>query len=71
MVRDLLRSMPQLQICVVDIDAYDAPVVLHNDSRGFGRRMHLGVEITESSTNKQHHLSTSFYVVFQSIISHG
>ena len=26
-------------------------------SRGFGRRMHLGVEVTESSTNKQHHLS--------------
>ena len=25
--------------------------------RGFGRRMHLGVEVTESSTNKQHHLS--------------
>jgi hypothetical protein len=25
-------------------------------SRGFGRRMHLGVEVTESSTNKQHHL---------------
>jgi hypothetical protein len=28
-------------------------------SRGFGRRMHLGVEVTESSTNKQHHLSVS------------
>jgi len=26
-------------------------------SRGFGRRIHLGVEVTESSTNKQHHLS--------------
>jgi hypothetical protein len=26
-------------------------------SRGLGRRMHLGVEVTESSTNKQHHLS--------------
>ena len=25
-------------------------------SRGLGRRMHLGVEVTESSTNKQHHL---------------
>ena len=26
-------------------------------SRGLGWRMHLGVEVTESSTNKQHHLS--------------
>jgi hypothetical protein len=26
-------------------------------SRGLGRRMHLGVEVTESSPNKQHHLS--------------
>ena len=26
-------------------------------SRGLGRRMHLTVEVTESSTNKQHHLS--------------
>ena len=26
-------------------------------SRGLGRRMLLGVEVTESSTNKQHHLS--------------
>ena len=24
-------------------------------SRGLGRRIHLGVEVTESSTNKQHH----------------
>ena len=24
--------------------------------RGLGRRMHLGVEVTESSTNEQHHL---------------
>jgi hypothetical protein len=28
-------------------------------SRGLGRRMHLGVEVTESSTNKQHDLSVS------------
>jgi len=69
MVRDLLRSMPQLQICVVDIDAYDATVVLHNDSRGFGRRMHLGVEITESSTNKQHHLSTGITIVTRNALS--
>jgi hypothetical protein len=26
-------------------------------SRGLGWRMHLGVEVTELSTNKQHHLS--------------
>ena len=25
-------------------------------SRGLGWRMHLGVEVTELSTNKQHHL---------------
>jgi hypothetical protein len=31
-------------------------------SRGFGRRMHLGVEVTESSTNKQHHLSYTIFV---------
>ena len=27
-------------------------------SRGLGWRMHLGVEVTELSTNKQHHLTT-------------
>jgi hypothetical protein len=27
--------------------------------RGLGWRMHCGVEVTESSTNKQHHLDTS------------
>jgi hypothetical protein len=26
-------------------------------TRGLGWRMHCGVEVTESSTNKQHHLS--------------
>jgi hypothetical protein len=28
-------------------------------TRGLGWRMHCGVEVTESSTNKQHHLSLS------------
>jgi hypothetical protein len=27
-------------------------------TRGLGWRIHCGVEVTESSTNKQHHLST-------------
>ncbi len=27
------------------------------DTRGLGWRMYCGVEVTESSTNKQHHLS--------------
>jgi hypothetical protein len=27
-------------------------------TRGLGWRMHCGVEVTESSTNKQHHLSS-------------
>jgi hypothetical protein len=27
-------------------------------TRGLGWRMHCGLEVTESSTNKQHHLST-------------
>jgi hypothetical protein len=31
-------------------------------SRGLGCRMHLGVEVTELSTNKQHHLSLELEV---------
>ena len=31
-------------------------------TRGLGWRMHCGVEVTESSTNKQHHLSLATYV---------
>jgi hypothetical protein len=31
-------------------------------TRGIGWRMHCGVEVTESSTNKQHHLSFSRFV---------
>ena len=30
---------------------------LRGYTRGLGWRMHCGVEVTESSTNKQHHLS--------------
>jgi hypothetical protein len=30
-------------------------------TRGLGWRMHCGVEVTESSTNKQHHLSKVIY----------
>ena len=29
---------------------------LHRYTRGLGWRMHCGAEVTESSTNKQHHL---------------
>ena len=29
-------------------------------TRGLGWRMHCGAEVTESSTNKQHHLSLSY-----------
>jgi hypothetical protein len=30
-------------------------------TRGLGWRMHYSAEVTESSTNKQHHLSAHFY----------
>ena len=32
-------------------------------TRGLGWRMHCGVEVTESSTNKQHHVAVSDTVV--------
>jgi hypothetical protein len=32
-------------------------------TRGLGWRMHCGAEVTESSTNKQHHLSTRTHCV--------
>ena len=35
-------------------------------SRGLGRRMHLGVEVTESSTNKQHHLGNDLQQILDS-----
>jgi hypothetical protein len=31
-------------------------------TRGLGWRMHCGVDVTESSTNKQHHLSTTIFM---------
>ena len=35
-------------------------------TRGLGWRMHCGAEVTESSTNKQHHLSA--LLIFQSTL---
>ena len=38
-------------------------------SRGLGWRMHLGVEVTELSTNKQHHLSHTLNLALYNVDS--
>jgi hypothetical protein len=37
-------------------------------TRGLGWRMHCGAEVTESSTNKQHHLSTAVCFIYSSLV---
>ena len=39
------------------------------NSRGLGRRIHLGVEVTESSTNKQHHQSVPTSILCQTYLA--